>query len=357
MAIDDYVNYGNNLQKYALQKTLKKFADFVELLWHTDIKFFPETGEISYFLNPIPQNCDKISRQQYIFREVVRINKMKEFETRYIKVRFDLPYLEEIADDYDFFIVGSDQVWQPQWTAPKFFLNFVPREKRISYAASISAPEIPNNKKNLFKTGISGFNYLSVREEKSVEIIKELTGQDALLVLDPTMLLTPKEWLEIAQKPVWLNEKYQRGYILTYYLRNNPPKFIQETAKKLNLPVINLLDWNNYWHYITSPEEFVYLFSKASLIFTNSFHGTAFSILFKRPFMNVEVDSAKNMSTRIPGLLKMFGLENKTMSIEENYSIKSFFEIDYRDCDKILSLERNKSFKFLLNAMGGGGNS
>jgi hypothetical protein len=73
--------------------------------------------------------------------------------------------------------------------------------------------------------------------------------------------------------------------------------------------------------------------------------------------MNVEVDSAKNMSTRIPGLLKMFGLENKTMSIEENYSIKSFFEIDYRDCDKILSLERNKSFKFLLNAMGGGGNS
>ncbi len=357
MAIDHYGNYGNNLQKYALQRALKNFVDFTELLWKNPTDFFPETLQLGFMNNPIPRNCDEISRQKYIFREAIRLNKMKEFENRYIKVRFDLPYLEDIADDYDFFIVGSDQVWNPYGLGrdPKYFLNFVPREKRISYAASISVPAIPEELKEFFKRGISGFDYVSVREEKSVEIIKELTGQDALLVLDPVMLLTPKEWLEIAQKPSWFNEKYQRGYILTYYLRNNPPKFIQETAKKLNLPVINLLDWDNYWHYITSPEEFVYLFSKASLIFTNSFHGLVFSILFKRPFMNFESENdpeAIKFTTRIPGLLKMFGLEDRIITSEKNCTTEELFEIDYSTLDKVLPQERRKSFEFLSNALG-----
>lgn len=352
MALDHVSNYGNNLQKYALQRTIKKFVEFTEILWHSDNQFFPDTAQNFYTQNPIPQNCDPLTHQQCIFREIVRTNKMKEFENRHMKVRFDLPYIEELGDEYDFFIVGSDQIWQPLWIEPKFFLEFVPRKKRIAYAASIAAPFIPEHQKELYRRGISGFDYISVREEKSVEIIKELTEQDALLLLDPTMLLTPQEWLEIAQKPSWLNEKYERGYILTYYLRGDAPPFVKELAKYLNLPLINLLDWNNYWHCVVGPEEFVYLFSKASLIFTNSFHGIIFSILFRRPFMNAEVDDEKHMSTRIPGLLKMFGLENKIMSPTKNYSPESFFEMDYSTRDRILPLERGKAFKFLSSALG-----
>ena len=100
MAFDDYTNYGNNLQKYALQRTLKKFVDFTELIWHSSSGFFPETTELTYFVKPIPQKIDYISRQKYIFREIVRLSKMKEFEKRYIKTRFDIPYIEEIADDF-----------------------------------------------------------------------------------------------------------------------------------------------------------------------------------------------------------------------------------------------------------------
>lgn len=352
LTFDGYVNYGNLLQKYALQHTLKKFADFTEVLWDAPTKFILDTGKIDFLLKPIPPNTDSLKNQKYFLYEVVRTTKLKEFENRYIKTRFNLPYLEEIANDYDFFVVGSDQVWNPGMTLPKYFLNFAPRKKRIAYATSIAAPAIPNNMKEILKREISGFDYISVREEKSVEIIKELTGQDAVLLLDPTMTLTPEEWLEIAQKPSWLKEKYERGYILTYYLRNEPPPLIKELAKHLNLPLINLLDWDNYWHYITSPEEFVYLFSKASLIFTNSFHGCIFSILFRRPFMNAEVDYYKNMSTRIPGLLKMFGLEDKIMSIKKSYRPESFFEIDYSTRDRILPLERGKAFKFLSSALG-----
>ena len=352
MTLDGYVNYGNILQKYALHRTLKKFEDVTEVLWNDSSKFILDTGKIDFLLKPIPPNTDPLNNQKYFLNEVVRVTKIKEFENRYIKTRFNIPYIEEIADDYDFFVVGSDQVWNPGFTSQKLFLGFVPRKKRIAYAASIAAPAIPDQFKNFFKQGISGFDYVSVREEKSVEIIKELTGQDALLVLDPTMLLTPAEWLEIAQKPSWLNEKYERGYILTYYLRNEPPSQIKDLAKYLNLPLINLLDWDNYWHYIISPEEFVYLFSKASLIFTNSFHGCIFSILFRRPFMNAEVDNGQNMTTRIPGLLKMFGLEDKIMSTQKTYSAESFFEIDYSTRDRILPLERGKAFKFLSSALG-----
>ncbi len=352
ISLDDYANYGNNLQKYALQKTIKKFADFTELLWDSGTDFFPETTEWLYTSNPFPVNCDPINRQKYIYREVVHLNKMKEFENRYIKVRFDLPYLEEIADDYDFFIVGSDQVWGPKFIKPKLFLNFAPRKKRIAYAASIATPKIPDQLKEFYKWGISGFDHIAVREENAVKIIKELTGQDALLVVDPIMLLTKAEWLEIAQKPSWVKEQYPRGYILTYYIRTTPPPIIKSIAQKLNLPVINLLDWNNYWHYAVGPEEFLYLFANASLIFTNSFHGVVFSILFRKPFVNIEVDLNMTMSMRIPGLLKMFNLEDRTLIQGKSYTAESFLDIDYRTRDKILPLERGKAFKFLSSALG-----
>ena len=353
MTLDGYFNYGNNLQKYALHRTLKKFADFTEVFWYSKNDFYPETGEIR-IIKPIPSGTDPITANRYYFREVVRVNKIKEFENRYIRTRFDLPYLEDIADEYDFFVVGSDQVWNPDFiTNMRFtgtFLNFVPREKRIAYAASIAAPVIPDNLKEFFRAGISGFDHISVREEGAVKIIKELTGLDALLVLDPTMLLTAEEWLEIAQKPSWFDEKYERGYILTYYLRKDPPQEVQIMARKMNLPVINLLDLDNYWHYVVGPEEFVGLFANASLVCTNSFHGVAFSIVFRKPFINLEIANdidGVNMSLRIPSLLKMFGLENRTAG-----AINSPLEIDYSVRDKVLPAEREKAFKFLSKALG-----
>ena len=356
---DLYSNYGTTLQKYALQQTIRKFVEDTEVIWHSEStvslknKFRLQLMKINSFKNFIQsKNCNfHISKG---FLKALRIEKIKKFDDKNISVRFVLSNLEEIANDYDFFVVGSDQVWNPFGCGreSKYFLDFAPRQKRIAYSASIACPEIPNELKELFRKGISSFDYISVREEQSVKIIKELTGQDALLVLDPTLLLTPQEWLKISQKPNWLNEKYERGYVLTYYLRNNPPPAVVDVAKYLNLPLINLLDFNNYWHYVTSPSEFIYLFANASLIFTNSFHGLCFSILFKRPFINIEIDKDRTISTRIPGILKMFGLENRIVPSDKIQISNNFFDIDYSTRDKILPMERDKSFKFLSNALG-----
>ena len=353
-----YNNYGNILQKYALQHTLKKFVDFTEVLWFNGIvnsgkaNFWAETAELS-----------ANHSLQYYLRGAVRLSKFKEFDERYIKTRFNIPYIEEVTDDYDFFVVGSDQVWNPKCESvllpPSIrFLNFVPREKKIAYAASIGLKEIPDEFKELWRQGMTSFPHISVRESNAVDIVKNLTGRDAKLVLDPVFLLTADEWQKISRRPAWLNEKYQRGYILTYFFDNIKLAAVENLSKKMNLPVINLLDENNFNHYIAGPEEFLHLFANATTIFTNSFHGTAFSILFKRPF-NIFIKPgtwSETVSERMTSLLKMFNLENRMATAQNNYRMDSPLDIDFSTRDKILPIEREKAFNFLktaLNSKGG----
>ena len=354
ITFNTYNNYGNVLQKYALQQTLKKFVDFTEVLWFNGnggtSNFWAETSEI-------PPN----KSLQYYMREAVKMSRFKDFDERYIKTRFNIPYIEEIADDYDFFVVGSDQVWNPKcepvnMPLPIKFLNFVPREKKIAYAASIGLKEIPTEFVKICSEGMTNFNHISVRESNAVEIVKNLTSRDAELVLDPVFLLTSDEWLKVAQKPSWLNEKYERGYILTYFFYDRPIDEIKILSKKFNLPVINLLDENNFNHYTVGPEEFVYLIANATLIFTHSFHGTAFSILFRRPFVEYIKSGTWVDITfeRINSLLKMFKLEDRILT--PTNILNSPLEIDFSTRDKILPRERLKAFNFLttaLNSKGG----
>ena len=344
-----YNNYGQTLQRFALQYTLKKFADFAEFLWYTSDELYSETGKGQLAQCSVRTKSEHF-RHLFSLREAVRQSRFKDFENLYIKTRFDLQYFEDIVDEYDYFVVGSDQVWNPHWVSPyKYrFLTFVPREKKISYAASIAAPSIPDEHKEIFRQGISDFKHLSVREENAVKLIKELTGRTPLLVLDPVFLMTAQEWMTVAQKPTWFNEKYSRGFILTYYLRKFPPPEVKALIDKLNLPVINLLDAGNYNHFTVGPAEFVWLFKNASLVFTNSYHGVAFSILFKQPFFYREAvgDDVFIMSMRTISLLKMLGLEDRADTPAEP------LQIDFAHCNEILLFERAKAFRFLSEALG-----
>ena len=348
LALDDYANYGNFLQKYAMQRTLKKFSDDVTFFWQSLNTFWVESNDLPA-PSPLIREVPDAEYKRWVFREAVRVTKIKEFAERHIETRFNLPYLDEVADEYNFFVVGSDQVWG---LYPRLFYPFLPREKKIAYAASIASPVIPDELKAEYRDGISSFAHVSVREENAVKLISDLGLEPPPLVLDPVFLLTRDEWLTIARPPSWFNKKYSRGYILTYYLRNVPPPEVDALSKKLNLPVINLLDMNNFNHYVVGPEEFIFLLANASLVCTNSFHGVAFSILFQRPFLNIEYVDAmtEGMSMRIPSVLKMFGLENRTATVG-NFKMDSPLEIDFSTRNKILSYERAKAFNFLSGAL------
>ncbi len=342
VTLNGHFNYGNILQKFALHHTLKKFTDSTEVLWFSPRSFFPEAGG-----KPGGGWVKREERydweKKFYLREAVRQSKFKDFENLHITTRFDFPYMEDIADEYDFFVIGSDQVWNQKYG--KIFLNFVPREKKIAYAASIGANTILDELKELYQRGISSFNYISVREENAIKLIKDLTGRTALFMPDPVLLLTEKEWLDVAQKPTWFKEKYSRGFVLTYYLNRLPPPVVQNFAGKIGLPVINLLDTENYNHFTVGPAEFVWLFTNASLIFTNSFHGMVFSTLFKHPFV---VNTLRNKNdSRLISFLKLFGLEDRFDPAEP-------LKIDFTRRDEVLPLERAKAFKFLSEALLGG---
>lgn len=357
ITLDGYFNYGNMLQKFALHRTLKKFADFTEVLSASGNLFFPETGEkpkIQCVLHKERRNYWFM----YLFREAVRQSKVREFENLHVPTRFDFPHLEDIADEYDFFVVGSDQVWNPKFGLSYGFLEFVPREKKIAYAASIGAPEIPADKREFFRRGLLTFDKISVREEAAIKIINDLTGQTPLLMPDPVLLLTEDEWLEVSQRPTWLKEKYRRGFVLTYYLRKLPPPEVKILAAELGLPVINLLDTESFDHFTCGPSEVLWLLANSSLTFTNSFHGAALSILFKRPFINREIDDDSDgikMAARIPSLLKIFGLEERRTFGEKVFTAEEALTIDFSRRDEVLPIERAKALKFLSEALNSGG--
>ena len=347
LTVNVYDNYGNTLQKYALYRTLEKFADYVEVFWHHGTKpFTPYNLELS------PSFVGNVRSSAF---QCVRENKFKEFDDTNMRTRFDLPCLEDVADDYDYFVVGSDQVWNPDLCVPGNFLEFAPPEKRIAYAASIAVPELPPNLVDYYREKISEMPYVSIRESEGVDLVEKLTGKRPLQVLDPVFLLDADEWRKIAKKPHWLNKKmYENGYLLSYFFDGKPPEQVRTLADKLGFPVVNLLDLNNFDHYVTGIEEFLYLVDHATLMCTQSFHGTAFAMNFKRPVIvyKVQIGRMVQRFSRLESLLGLFGLSDRATDIDLEIKVEDPLAIDFTRRDEVMLEERAKAFNFLSEALG-----
>lgn len=352
ITLDGYFNYGNLLQNYALQQVLLRYADEVETIWHTADNFLPKIywkwgwkQPIKYFINWKGFRNDFLSG--HIGYEMVRQGKLKEWADRYIHFRKDVKALQTIENEYDYFVAGSDQVWNPYFGNKTYlnenFLMFAPSEKRISYAASISAPSIPADKISFYKEGVEGMHTLSLREQAGVDLVKRISGRDAEVHVDPTLLLTPEKWAEVSRIPAWYRGE---EYILTYFLGNRPDEVIQKVAKKTGLPVVNLLNDAVYEHYVTGVDEFLWAVKNARLMYTDSFHGAVFSILYRTPFVvcNRQGDNVtEKMGSRIDTLLALFSLEDRRGTKENDYVISSVNDPDWSNVDSVLERERKRS--------------
>jgi hypothetical protein len=291
-------------------------------------------------------------------------NKLNEQRTEFFK-NFSLSCIKEtdfsiskdnIPDDlsnrYDFFVTGSDQVWNPNYRkgSPVDFLTFAPKEKRISYAASFGVSKIPEEYIEDYRLWLSELNHVSVREETGAEIIKELTGREATVSLDPTMLLTKEEWLSISKTP---SDKPMKGYLLTYFLGNIPKermKLMKQIAKKNDLEIVNLAQVKDRIPYLSGPSEFIDYIHSASVFCTDSFHGAVFSILLSTPFIVFERDGkAPSMNSRIETLLQTFKLESR--AAENIQTNKQIFDVDYLHTIPILEKERTKAMDYLKTAL------
>lgn len=190
VTIDDNNNYGNRLQNYALQSFLKCYISEVKTIWYDKLTSF-ELKSIMSLKSIIKFMINRNSYRYYLkneyLNECIRIYNIKKFSQKYIDIDF-VNDLSKISNEYDFFITGSDQVWNPNfWFMEELystarFLKFAPREKRIAYAASIAIPSIPKNKEQFFRDSLNEMKTISMREKAGAELVKKLTGREVLVV-------------------------------------------------------------------------------------------------------------------------------------------------------------------------------
>ena len=365
LTLDGYFNYGNVLQRYAVCNLLMGLGAEVESLW-----FSSQAGFLPYLQSHYPWMKDSWDWKTWVKLginwkgatskllsgreawEATRSAVIKSFVDRYIPMRYDVDF-SKVADEYDYFVTGSDQVWNPYFAdLEKLFIKFAPGEKRIAYAASISCPEIPQDKQQTFIDGVNGMKEISVREQAGADLIQQLTGRRVQVVADPTMLVTAEDWRSIARKPSWL--KGDEQLLVTYFLGKRPDSVIESIARENGLQIVNMLDERVFEHYAIAPEEWLWLIDHARFMYTDSFHGTVFSILFRTPFVvteRVDAGCASKMTSRIDTLLAKFDLSDRRGTNANGYMIASPLDMHYGDVDKVLAEEKQKAEAYLCHAL------
>jgi len=362
ITLNGYFNYGNRLQNYALQETLKSLGFLAETLV---IKDKPnESAPLKVrFLNLLKKPPDEIIKR-LIYKIIV---KKREDKINYIRTKlfrkFTYKYIREtdydiyadvipenLSGKYEYFITGSDQVWNPAYTkgASVYFLTFAEEHKRIAYAPSFGVSEIASEHQDYYKKMLAGIPYLSVREDDGAGIIKNLTGREVPVLVDPTLLLTKEQWIKIAKKARY---KPEGEYLVTYFLGGMTDiykKNIKKLAKKMRLEIVNLGDIKEKY-YLTGPDEFIDYIKDCSAVLTDSYHGTIFSIIFEKPFAVFDRSGEIPMISRIDTLLNKFNLQGRKIG---NMSLKKdLFKIDFSHVPNILEAERKKSLDYLKKAL------
>lgn len=349
VTLNGYFNYGNRLQNYALQEVLEAQGCSVETIrFNRDKKrnryrFY--IRETLSFLNS-PTNYINEKKRHQIFMD---------FSRKYIKETEKIFYMDndltQLNGKFDHFVVGSDQVWNPRMNKVSsfFFLDFSDKNKRIAYAPSFGVSELPNSLTSYYQKWIKNIPHLSIREDDGAKIIKNLSGREADVLVDPTVLLTKEKWIDIAKAA---NNKPTKSYLLTYFLGGIPSKYkeqINKIAQIKGLKIINLGDINESDTYRTGPSEFIDYINDCSVFCTDSFHGAVFSILLQKPFIVYEREGAVSMFSRIDTLLNKFDLnDRKCEKIEIN---KNVFDIDFSHTLPLLNKEREHAISFLKNAL------
>lgn len=348
ISIYDNDNYGNKLQNYAVQNILESRNFDVETIKNRMIK---KNKYYRYFakniLNKLMFLHKKDSNYYRFYKFLEFDNKIKKND----KVIINKKSFDKIINNYDYFIIGSDQVWNPYFgtnDALKFG-DLHNNKKNISFSASFGISEISNEYIDFYKKGLKNMNNISVREEAGKKIVNDLTGRtDVEVLLDPTMLLSDIQWDIVSNKPDFLNNE---KYILLYFLGGisiDRMNVIESYAKNNNLLVIDMIDKKSKYSGI-GPSEFLYLEKNAELICTDSFHSCVFGILFKTPFLIYRRDQeGVSMNSRIETLLNTFKLEDR---VYNNVIDDKILSIDFSKCDKILDKKRKEADKFLDNTL------
>lgn len=362
ITIYDLLNYGNRLQNYAVTKIFEDLGYEVDTLLIDEYRIKDLIKIILFRERNIHWNVRQESEEFFLKQDELSRKKylnFKEFTYKYMSIKkvsgskLGLKYLNH---EYDIFIAGGDQIWNPlighaiDWE----FLTFADNKKKISIAPSFGIGELPDVEKKAIKRYLKDFEHISVREKTGQDIIRDLLSKESTLLVDPTLLITKEDWLKIASTPS--NVDLNRPYILLYFLGTVSDRIqerIDRIAAETGYQVLNLFDKSNPDLFSASPSDFVSLIAQAKIVLTDSFHASVFSLIFERPFLVFNrAGKHSNMSSRIENFIDMFKLQRKYVQDEAAVDyVTDIWEHDYSESLAVLNIEKERALSFIMKAI------
>jgi Polysaccharide pyruvyl transferase. len=352
-------NIGAVLNCYGLQKTLQRMGmnvsiiNFVPPLILDHSTLIPSPRRAVYdFGAPLPilkgYSPQLVTRLINFPKNFSRKIKFENFRKNFLSISY--PQVEKLNSSdcnlFDACIVGSDQVWNPEYLALSnlgYLLPFsLQNTLKIAYAASVTA-NISIKQSNVFKKHLCSFSAVSVRESYSANELAKILGVDVQCTLDPTLLLNASDYDKILQE---CNVSIPDEFILVYnfgpFINNKIDKLAKKLSIEMGIPIFNVgTDLTK--NYVAGPSEFIWLLKKASFVITNSYHVTLLSLKFKKKLL-VIVPGARGM--RLLDILKRLELEETVLNVK-----KPFEDIDYSTVEELLSKDESHSLEFLNHAL------
>lgn len=351
----DTTNYGAVLQAYALQNKIQDLGYDCEIIDYKcdtitkryEIIELRKSKSLKQFVKSLLSNTNKRKLKE----------KFVNFNKTYQKISsksYDKSNINNANNDYDKFVVGSDQVWNLELSGEDttYMLDFVNDDsKKKSYAASFGYCSIPDKYIEKTKKYLSSFENILVREEQGKKIIKDKLNKESEITLDPTLLLNKNEWDSLISNDDKLMKK---DYILLYIIAPNDEiiNFAKKLAKKkhckilyINHSIFNVFGTKNIKS--AGPCEFLKYIKNAKYVVTTSFHGVAFSVNFEKQFFYALSSESNNFNSRIENLVDILKLQDRKI----DKKIEEYNDIDYNRVSPILEKERKLSINKLKKVL------
>lgn len=350
-------NYGSVLQAYALKITLENMGHEVSIIDYLPDSFLKIRKTVSRVNRII-----RVFREGFVFgvKRIMRTYSFKRFRKEYFNLTERILGYEQLQNsdlEFDAYFCGSDQIWNPGLYGglnDGFFLGFVKKGLKIAYAPSIRIVSLDDKMKIDFKTKLHNFDAISVRETTSVGLLQPLSDKKVNLVVDPTLLLTRKQWENLILNSKNKYSKY--GVVYETHQNSELEDCIRRFNQDLRLPFYNISNnidsiphaSNKLAH--IGPEGFITTIKEAKFVVTNSFHCIVFCLHFRVPF----VAFMHKNDDRFSSLLKPLGLAQRIVNISSDVT-QEMLELKDWDNDSIsksIHQQRGNSLKYIKKSLG-----
>lgn len=375
--VPDHTNYGAQLQSYAVQQIVESFGCDTEILFYKadsrrHLKFY--WGLIPWLINTYrkPKREDRYKNLDEVHAENHRLRKeaSKYFKENYLKnfrVAVGYEELVKIGGTFDAVLIGSDQMWPAGIAFGNFIsMRFVPKGvRKISYATSCGVTSYPKYCYKCSADMWKSFDFLSTREEQGKKLIQDVCGLDTTVevLVDPTYLLSKQEW----EDRIPFNRLMEEKYVITYLIGNDvgQKKCAKRYAASRGLKLVSLMSNESVSDIDTTfadvnimgagPEDFINWIRGSECLFTDSFHGLAFSVINEKQFYifyRHKSATTKSRNSRIDNVLSLWNLEDRLITdVSKTWQPNKESKIDYNSVSKKVAEKKAEGLAYLKKAL------